>query len=426
MISFALTPPSTDFGHFLSSASHIVKMHIFSAVLSLALIIGSSASPAPFPNANPPPSATCQLVSAVISSLKSCATPTPFCSSFLSIPHSTTTVTKTATVAATVTQSAITGTKTITAAPITVASVATETITACTPDVGGDWDKRDLGKRNAPTTKSTSTTSPTVTTTCTIPGIRGTLNCAAISTACQCLSIPTSTATVTATAKVTAVVTVTAKLAATTTVTPTKVIPTIVTITQTACPTPDTSCGNLGTTWGQWSNTQDPSSPAWSDFDPTRYKSDAAEFKAEDIIDEISDQAGDDVVMQRTYLFAPLDGDYTISIDRIGNTDLEVIALIWFGPVAYSGWNRQNALLTRTSADGLGNATVTLAAGKMYPIRLMYAYTSIFSGLTISIHAPDGTKLAGTGIFDIQYLLQCGCGAEEALYPPYAPWNAES
>ena len=401
-------------------------MRSFLAVLVLTLIVRISASPAAFPNANPLPTATCKLVSAVISSLKSCATPTPFCSSFLHISPSTTTVTKTATVAATVTQSAITGTNTITAAPILVTSIVTATITECTPTVDPVWDKRGLQERNAPTTKSTSTPSPPAATTCTIPGIRGTLNCAAISTACQCLSIPTSTATVTATAKVTAAITVTAKLAATTTVTPTNVIPVTVTTTQTACPTPDTSCGNDGTQFGQWSNSQLPSSPAWSDFDPTRYKSDTPEFERQDVFNDISDIADTNVVIQRAYLFAPLDGAYTIAIEEIGDADLDVIALIWFGPVAYSGWNRQNALLQRTSATGPGSSTITMKAGLGYPFRLMYAYPSIFSGLTLSIYAPDGTKIAGTRVDGSPYLVQYGCGVSQALYPRYALFNAET
>ena len=201
------------------------------AALSLALIARISASPAPFPNGQPLPTATCQLVSAVISSLKSCATPTPFCSSFLHISPTTTTVTKTASAIATVTQSVVTGTNTLTAPPVIVTSIATATVTVCTTDIGGIWDKRGLEERNAPTTISTPTPS------CTIPGVKGTLNCAAISTACQCLNIPTPTATITATAKVTAINTVTAKLAATTTITPTDWVPFTVTVTETVCPT---------------------------------------------------------------------------------------------------------------------------------------------------------------------------------------------
>ena len=123
-------------------------------------------------------------------------------------------------------------------------------------------------------------------------------------------------------------------------------------------------------------------------------------------------------VDHRGYLFAPLDGDYTITI---GNDDN--IVLVWVGPLAYSGWTRANAVLEDDYPKPPASTTVTLTAGEWFPIRVMWANGGGPGTLTLRITAPDGTEIAGSDEDASPFLVQYSC---DGKYPQYPPWNSET
>ena len=123
-------------------------------------------------------------------------------------------------------------------------------------------------------------------------------------------------------------------------------------------------------------------------------------------------------VDHRGYLFAPLDGDYTITIN--GNDN---IVLVWIGSLAYSGWTRANAVLESRFPDPPASTTVTLTASEWFPIRVMFANEGGPGSFSISITAPDGTEIAGSDESNSPFLVQYSC---DGKYPQYPSWNSET
>lgn len=236
----------------------------------------------------------------------------------------------------------------------------------------------------------------------------------------------------------------TLQLAASTTVTPISIFISTVTSTEIACPTPDTSCGNAGVQYAVWYNSQAQRENAYPNFDPTLYKSDTAEFTGNGSTESIgpidtgscspyvsepvctpgyvystyTSSLGLVTVDHRGYLFAPLDGDYTITIN--GNDN---IVLVWISNLAYSSWTRENADMEAGYPNPPSSSTVTLSAGQWFPIRVMYANGGGPGSFSIRITAPDGTEIAGSDETSSPFLVQYSC---DGTYPQYPAWNSET
>jgi hypothetical protein len=123
-------------------------------------------------------------------------------------------------------------------------------------------------------------------------------------------------------------------------------------------------------------------------------------------------------VDHRGYLFAPLEGEYTVTAEQNDN-----IVLIWLGTDAYSGWTRGNADLESTYPNPPSSTTVTLSAAQWLPIRVMWANGGGPGTFSISITAPDGTELIGPDMASSPYLVQYSC---DGTSPQYPAWNSET
>lgn len=103
-------------------------------------------------------------------------------------------------------------------------------------------------------------------------------------------------------------------------------------------------------------------------------------------------------------LFAPLDGEYTITAELNDN-----IVLIWLGTDAYSGWTRGNADLESTYPNPPSSTTVTLSAAQWLLIRVVWADGGGPGTFSISITALDGTEHIGPDLTNSPYLVQYSC-----------------
>jgi len=221
-----------------------------------------------------------------------------------------------------------------------------------------------------------------------------------------------------------------------------------VTSTVISCPTPDASCNNAGIQYAVWNNSQILTDNTYANFDPTLYYSDSAEFVGNSTINRIGpldtgvcdivsttscrsgfaystpvESLGTVTVAHRGYLFAPLDGEYTFSINEEDN-----IVLLWTRSIALSGWTRDNADLEKTLPSSSGDSTIvstvlSLNAGELVPIRVMYANGGGSGTFNFSITTPDGTEIAGSGEQHSPFLVQYSC---DDNFPRYPPWNSES
>jgi GLEYA domain len=131
---------------------------------------------------------------------------------------------------------------------------------------------------------------------------------------------------------------------------------------------------------------------------------------------------GHAVVDHRGYLFAPIDGLYTFTINLEDN-----IVEIWLGPYAYSGWTRGNANIEAYNSEGPGlSYTAPFSAADYIPIRILGANSNGPGTFSISITAPDGTEIVGSDMASSPYLLQYSCDGSGVICPAYPAWNNES
>ena len=128
-------------------------------------------------------------------------------------------------------------------------------------------------------------------------------------------------------------------------------------------------------------------------------------------------------VAHHGYLFAPLDGDYTFSINEEDN-----IVLFWTRSIAISGWTRDNGDLENTLPSSSEDSTIASTvlpwnAGELVPIRVMYTNGGYSGTLNPSITTPDGTEIAGSDEQHSRFLLEY---SYDGSLPQYPPWNSES
>lgn len=73
---------------------------------------------------------------------------------------------------------------------------------------------------------------------------------------------------------------------------------------------------------------------------------------------------------------------------------------IWLGDNAISGYNTSNSLLTTTQAGIEFSASISLIAGKLYPIRIMFGENLGNDNITVSFSTPTITKTTnGSGYY---------------------------
>lgn len=125
------------------------------------------------------------------------------------------------------------------------------------------------------------------------------------------------------------------------------------------------------------------------------------------------------ILNHRGYFFAPTSGQYTFSIPTCDDA-----AFFWLGDVAYAGWNEFNYLLLDNQANGTQSATVTLTAGKYYPIRLVWGNVGGGPG-SLYFQITQGAKVAADWSSTVSpYFVQYSCDGTTA--PAYAPFGQES
>ena len=207
----------------------------------------------------------------------------------------------------------------------------------------------------------------------------------------------------------------------------------------TACPTPDTTCNNAGLQYAVWNNSQTGDA---EDFEPTLYKLDDSEFfgngstgiigpidagtcdlgtvfcKSGTVYGTPTQSLGLVVIAHRGYLFAPLDGVYTLTVYNNDNN-----VLVWTQSDAYSGWTLENAALESRWPNPPNGLPLTLSAGEWFPIRIMYANGGGPGTFNVSITTHDGTEIAGSDVRQSPYLVQYSC---DGAFPEYPPWNSET
>ncbi|THY96115.1 hypothetical protein D6C95_05245 [Aureobasidium pullulans] len=125
------------------------------------------------------------------------------------------------------------------------------------------------------------------------------------------------------------------------------------------------------------------------------------------------------ILNHRGYFFAPTSGDYTFSIPTCDDA-----AFFWLGDMAYSGFNEFNYLLLDNQANGTQSATVTLTAGKYYPIRLIYGNVGGGPG-SLYFQITQGNKVAADWSSTVSpYFVQKSCDGTTA--PAYAAFGQET
>lgn len=213
-------------------------------------------------------------------------------------------------------------------------------------------------------------------------------------------------------------------------------------------PAPTTSpCANTGFEWAEFYNFRGPNyDPTYIYFVPSLFKN-----KQPNIVDFTTAVSGiyvvpeklisvygnptqfDDVqyvLSHRGYVYAQQTGTYTIAVQAVDDS-----VFIWWGPFAYSGWERENTNLfvsydTDAERQGTGSAEIQLVAGDYLPIRIMYAQAQGETVFYLTITAPDGTVIlapgpgAGPGPATSDYLVRYSC--DQVLAPPFEPWGFET
>ncbi|KAH0419318.1 glycoside hydrolase, partial [Aureobasidium melanogenum] len=125
------------------------------------------------------------------------------------------------------------------------------------------------------------------------------------------------------------------------------------------------------------------------------------------------------ILNHRGYFFAPTSGDYTFSIPTVDDA-----AFFWLGDVAYSGFNEFNYLLLDNQANGTQSATVTLTAGKYYPIRLIYGNVGGGPG-SLYFQITQGSKVAVDWSSTVSpYFVQYSCDGTTG--PAYSAFGQET
>lgn len=127
------------------------------------------------------------------------------------------------------------------------------------------------------------------------------------------------------------------------------------------------------------------------------------------------------IINHRGFLFVPESGTYTFTINAIDD-----LMYIWLGAVAYSGWNRLDALQTANSnpannvAGGPASFSQVLQAGTYLPIRILYKQSGSAAVLDYSITGPSGQILLSSSTLTSNYAVQYSCdGMTAPAFPPF-------
>ncbi|KAI5196673.1 hypothetical protein E4T39_07676 [Aureobasidium subglaciale] len=379
--------------------------------------------------------ANCFAVDLVVDVLRLYPSASPFCSSVLRIP--TVTTTKTVSSTASYTSSLITTVPTIvstitsTADPITEYSTTETTITTCIPSA---VNKREIEKRGL------IPASISIPGSCAgAPGVLRNIACSAITSACNCLGIPTPTSTVTQTqvSSTTAYPTATvySSITATVTVTGTTTVPTTLTSTVNYCPVPS-SCNNAGIRWGYYPNYENNNigdgDDYYSNYDPTVIKSETPDYQStatvagglnQNTVSDISIYGSSQTfhsdfftLNHVGYIFAQNTGTYTFTL---GNVD--DIVLLWLGDTAVRGWTRGNAnALAIYSSQPTASASIDLVQGQYLPFRVVFGNAQGAISFSLQLAAPDGTVILDSNTQDSKFLVQYSCdGVAAPAFPAF-------
>ncbi|KAF2209836.1 hypothetical protein CERZMDRAFT_46201, partial [Cercospora zeae-maydis SCOH1-5] len=205
-----------------------------------------------------------------------------------------------------------------------------------------------------------------------------------------------------------------------------------------------TACNNQGLAWADYRNTGGDWTPGYPSFVADTYK--LAQPRHQGITDSIGGfsfaQQGTTgtlqiyngvsipsnfwVINHQAYIYPGVSGDYTFT-----SYNADDLVLVWFGPTAYAGWTRSNAILEQVYAfppQGFSgfpgeppvSATITLEAGVYYPIRVLAANAQNQAEFHLLITAPDGTEFLGPQTTASPYLVQYSCdGTSAPAFPAF-------
>lgn len=126
-------------------------------------------------------------------------------------------------------------------------------------------------------------------------------------------------------------------------------------------------------------------------------------------------------ISHRGYFFVPVTGNYTISTNAVDD-----ILLAWVGPNAYSGFTRQNAVLSNTWNANAATYTFSATAGQYVPIRFLLGQGYGGWGLSMMLLGPNNTNIITSGQSSTRWLVQYVCGKDKSIAPPYPPFGSET
>lgn len=119
------------------------------------------------------------------------------------------------------------------------------------------------------------------------------------------------------------------------------------------------------------------------------------------------------------YFVAPSSGTYNFATRSVDD-----IFLVWGGPIAYSGWTKENAILTSTYGSYPGTNevhyfAVILVQGEHYPLRFIYANGDGPGNFDIDVHV-GGTPVNLTASNLV------GFSCDGILAPPFPAYGFET
>ena len=92
--------------------------------------------------------------------------------------------------------------------------------------------------------------------------------------------------------------------------------------------------------------------------------------------------------------------------------------------MAYTGWDRSNAVQELGYGESPTSFQVVLTEGQYVPIRIVWANAQGGASFYYSIVAPDGTVLLDDGTGPSDAIVQYSCDGVTA--PPYEPFGSET
>jgi hypothetical protein len=128
------------------------------------------------------------------------------------------------------------------------------------------------------------------------------------------------------------------------------------------------------------------------------------------------------MINHRAYLYAPITGDYEITVPYSDD-----ITLVWVGPNAYTAYTRQNANLEQTYVQGGTTAKtvkVRLVEGSYTPFRVMWANAQGNFAFLVEVKAPNGDIIVNGEGSAQGYLLRFACSPMRDVTPDFPAFGA--